>query len=163
MMNATEERHLSPQGFAGGRLNKSARPMSGNKSDGTRSTSPSYESHPDWQLRDLVFSGLTVPAERGHRLVSQACQSSQVGVVLNISAHPPTPYLEVERAAALVRSVAKGKVIHHADTSEDELVYSGLTHYEFVRPFPRIGYTAFIFATGQGNCWSYHNGCRSIW
>ncbi|KAI9572635.1 Formamidopyrimidine-DNA glycosylase N-terminal domain-containing protein [Boletus coccyginus] len=40
---------------------------------------------------------------------------------------------EVERAAALIRSVAKGKVIHHVHTSEDELVYSRLSHLEFAK------------------------------
>ncbi|KAG6371622.1 hypothetical protein JVT61DRAFT_9335 [Boletus reticuloceps] len=44
--------------------------------------------------------------------------------------------LEVERAVALIRSVAKGKLIHHVDTFEDELVYSGLTHHQFVRLSP---------------------------
>lgn len=50
---------------------------------------------------------------------------------------------ELERAAALVRSLADGKIVH-VDSYEDELVYSRLTHHEFVRLSlaSRLGYTA---------------------
>ena len=52
VMNATEERHLSPQGFPGDTLNKTGRPMGGTRSDGD---SRSYQSHLDSQLPHLVF------------------------------------------------------------------------------------------------------------
>ena len=43
-----------------------------------------------------------------------------------------TRVLEVERAASLVRTVALGKTITKVDTTEDTIVYSGITREEFV-------------------------------
>ncbi|KAI6032053.1 hypothetical protein BKA83DRAFT_4488637 [Pisolithus microcarpus] len=40
---------------------------------------------------------------------------------------------EVERAAALIREHAVGKLIHHVDTFDDSLVFSGFAHLEFAR------------------------------
>ena len=40
---------------------------------------------------------------------------------------------EVERAAALIRSLALGKIIVEVDTVQDDIVFSGITHTEFVR------------------------------
>lgn len=40
---------------------------------------------------------------------------------------------EVEYAAALIREHAVGKLIHHVDTFDDSLVFSGSTHQEFAR------------------------------
>lgn len=44
-----------------------------------------------------------------------------------------TFHTEVERATALIRSVACGKVIVRVETSEDTIVYTGTDHTEFVR------------------------------
>lgn len=40
---------------------------------------------------------------------------------------------EVERAAALVRTLALNKKIEKVLTSEDALIFSGISHQEFVR------------------------------
>ena len=42
-------------------------------------------------------------------------------------------FVEVERAASLTREIAQGRVIERVETTEDNLVYSGITHEEFVR------------------------------
>ena len=42
---------------------------------------------------------------------------------------------EVERAARLLRDIAKGKKIVNVDSNEDTIVFSGITHAEFVRSF----------------------------
>lgn len=41
--------------------------------------------------------------------------------------------IEVERAASLTREIAQDRVIERVETTEDSLVYSGITHEEFVR------------------------------
>ena len=56
------------------------------------------------------------------------------GTILNLlhealANHEP----EVERAAALIRSIALGKRIVDVDSVQDDIVYSGITHTEFVR------------------------------
>ena len=40
--------------------------------------------------------------------------------------------VEVERAAALLRSIAKGRQIARAEAVEDTIVFSGTTHADFV-------------------------------
>ena len=40
---------------------------------------------------------------------------------------------EVERAACLVRTLTQGKVIGNVETTEDTIVFSGITNEEFVR------------------------------
>ena len=42
-------------------------------------------------------------------------------------------FVEVERAAKLVRDIALGNRIVDAETIEDSIVYSGTSHHEFVR------------------------------
>lgn len=42
-------------------------------------------------------------------------------------------FLEVERAAKLLRDIASGKTITQVDTVEDTIVFAGITHEEFVR------------------------------
>ena len=46
------------------------------------------------------------------------------------AAHDAT---EVERAAALIRSIALGKNIVKVNSVQDDIVFSGITHTEFVR------------------------------
>ena len=41
---------------------------------------------------------------------------------------------EVEKAASLVRTVALGKTIVKVETAEDAIVFSGVTHTDFVSP-----------------------------
>ena len=40
---------------------------------------------------------------------------------------------EVERAAKLLRDISKGKKVVEVDTTEDTIVFAGVTHEEFVR------------------------------
>ena len=42
-------------------------------------------------------------------------------------------YIEVERAVKLLQQVAEGKRISSIQTFPDSIVYSGVTHEEFVR------------------------------
>lgn len=39
---------------------------------------------------------------------------------------------EVQRAASIIKQVAKGHLIRRVETSEDKIVYSGTTHNDFV-------------------------------
>lgn len=56
------------------------------------------------------------------------------GTILNLSHEVLTDHEpEVERAAALIRSIALGKRIVDVDSVQDDIVYSGITHTEFVR------------------------------
>jgi formamidopyrimidine-DNA glycosylase len=39
---------------------------------------------------------------------------------------------DVERAAKLIRDTAKGRVIQRVETKEDTIVFSGVSHDDFV-------------------------------
>ena len=41
--------------------------------------------------------------------------------------------IEVNRAANLVKAFAAGKIITSVETNEDTIVYSGISHADFVR------------------------------
>ncbi|KAF8446287.1 DNA glycosylase/AP lyase [Boletus edulis BED1] len=77
---------------------------------------------------------------------------------------------EVERAVALISSVAKGKLIHHVDTFEDELVYSGLTHHQFAGEIAhrtiihvaRYGKYFYIQLDGEGRMPVFHFGMTGM-
>ncbi|KAI6136940.1 Formamidopyrimidine-DNA glycosylase N-terminal domain-containing protein [Pisolithus sp. B1] len=73
---------------------------------------------------------------------------------------------EVERAAALIREHAVGKLIHHVDTFDDSLVFSGFTHQEFAREITgrmvedaaRYGKCFYIQLQGSGRTPVLHFG-----
>ncbi|KIK99896.1 hypothetical protein PAXRUDRAFT_822259, partial [Paxillus rubicundulus Ve08.2h10] len=77
---------------------------------------------------------------------------------------------EVERAAALVRTLAKGKIIRHVETTQDKLVYSGITHDEFagevtgriVKGAARYGKCFYIELEGEGRMPVLHFGMTGI-
>ncbi|KIJ68770.1 hypothetical protein HYDPIDRAFT_25023 [Hydnomerulius pinastri MD-312] len=77
---------------------------------------------------------------------------------------------EVERAAALLRDVAKGKTIHHVETTEDKLVFSGITHDEFaretrgrtVKDVARYGKCFYIELEGEGRMPVLHFGMTGM-
>ncbi|KAF8845434.1 hypothetical protein BDN67DRAFT_458095 [Paxillus ammoniavirescens] len=77
---------------------------------------------------------------------------------------------EVERAAALLRTLAKGKVIRRVETTEDKLVYSGITHDEFageisgrtVKDAARYGKCFYIELEGQGRMPVLHFGMTGM-
>jgi len=48
------------------------------------------------------------------------------------SAHHTSIVSEVERAAALIRSIGTGKRIKKVETVADTIVFSGMTHEDFV-------------------------------
>ncbi|KAI6045152.1 DNA glycosylase/AP lyase [Pisolithus marmoratus] len=73
---------------------------------------------------------------------------------------------EVEHAAALIREHAVGKLVHHVDTFDDRLVFSGLTHREFAREITgravedaaRYGKYFYIQLQGSGRMPVFHFG-----
>ncbi|KIM54247.1 hypothetical protein SCLCIDRAFT_1222215 [Scleroderma citrinum Foug A] len=73
---------------------------------------------------------------------------------------------EVERATALLRQHAVGKTIHHVDTFEDKLVFSGFTHEDFAREITgrvvenaaRYGKCFYIQLQGEGRIPVLHFG-----
>ncbi|KAG9314670.1 DNA glycosylase/AP lyase [Chiua virens] len=77
---------------------------------------------------------------------------------------------EVERAASLVRSIGKGRVIHHVDTSEDQLVFSGLSHRDFameisgrtITDAARCGKCFYIQLDGNGRMPVLHFGMTGM-
>ncbi|KAH7929366.1 AtMMH-1 [Leucogyrophana mollusca] len=77
---------------------------------------------------------------------------------------------EVERAAALVKLVGKGKSIRHVDTAEDTIVYSGVSHEEFAREITgrtvkdaaRYGKCFFIELAGVGRMPVLHFGMTGM-
>ncbi|KAF9229685.1 hypothetical protein BS17DRAFT_723761 [Gyrodon lividus] len=77
---------------------------------------------------------------------------------------------EVERAATLIRTVAKGKIIHHVETTKDKLVYSGVTHEEFAREISgrtvkdaaRYGKCFYIELEGKGRMPVLHFGMTGM-
>ena len=98
-------------------------------------------------------SGLTVTSAW---LIS--CQNFQVSVspplakFIYTAAHSlHAPVTEVERAAALLRSIGLDKQIKKVDTVEDKIVYSGTSGEEFVR-----------FSTRPIRGYGSDNGSRSM-
>ena len=75
------------------------------------------------------------------------------------------PVSEVERATALLRQHAVGKTIHHVDTFEDKLVFSGFTHEDFVSHQPVFLRCPKLihFATGPRDHWPSGRKCCSLW
>ena len=70
---------------------------------------------------------------------------------------------EVEKAASLVRTVALGKTIVKVETAEDAIVFSGVTHTDFVSPlitdFPYVSY----IMSGSRAQWPHSEECGTIW
>ena len=50
---------------------------------------------------------------------------------------------EVERAAKLLRDISKGKKVVDVDTTEDTIVFAGVTHEEFVRILDQLHVLAY--------------------
>ncbi|KAL4069354.1 DNA glycosylase/AP lyase [Scleroderma citrinum] len=77
---------------------------------------------------------------------------------------------EVERAAALLRQHTVGKTIHHVDTFEDKLVFSGITHDDFaheitgrvVENATRYGKCFYIQLRGKGRTPVLHFGMTGM-
>ena len=62
--------------------------------------------------------------------------------------------IEVNRAANLVKAFAAGKIITSVETNEDTIVYSGISHADFVRlELQPHGILSHIYP-GQGSYWS---------
>ncbi|CAL1696716.1 unnamed protein product [Somion occarium] len=77
---------------------------------------------------------------------------------------------EVERATALIRSVACGKVIVRVETSEDTIVYTGTDHTEFAKELTgrsvvdaaRYGKVFYIKLDGEGRAPVLHFGMTGM-
>ncbi|KAF8488177.1 hypothetical protein JB92DRAFT_3090830 [Gautieria morchelliformis] len=77
---------------------------------------------------------------------------------------------EVERAASLTREIAQGRVIERVETTEDALVYCGITHDEFanaitgreVKGVGRYGKVFYITLDGEGPSPVFHFGMTGM-
>src|SRR6266702_6449148 len=66
-------------------------------------------------------------------------------------AHPARRPAEVERAAALLRSIALGKQIKRVETLQDDIVYANTTHDAFVGSFwCTLPVISILMAWGKG-------------
>ncbi|TBU58805.1 hypothetical protein BD310DRAFT_818463, partial [Dichomitus squalens] len=77
---------------------------------------------------------------------------------------------EVERAARLLREVAKGKIIVKVDSDEDAIVFSGITHVDFasevsgraVKDVQRYGKVFYVELEGDGRHPVMHFGMTGM-
>ncbi|KAI0033741.1 AtMMH-1 [Vararia minispora EC-137] len=79
-------------------------------------------------------------------------------------------FIEVARAAELVRSLAENKVIEHVETSEDAIVFSGISNSEFadeltgrtVKSVGRYGKVFYLELDGDGRMPVLHFGMTGM-
>ncbi|KAF6766463.1 AtMMH-1 [Ephemerocybe angulata] len=79
-------------------------------------------------------------------------------------------FLKVERAAKLLRDVAKGRQVMKVDTFDDQIVYAGTTHQEFeqelsgrvVKDVQRYGKVFYILLEGEGKHPVLHFGMTGM-
>ena len=60
-------------------------------------------------------------------------QPPAFGMMLGQSDDGRLVITEVERATKLLRDISKGKKVVDVDTTEDTIIFAGVTHEEFVR------------------------------
>ncbi|TFY72260.1 hypothetical protein EVG20_g769 [Dentipellis fragilis] len=77
---------------------------------------------------------------------------------------------EVERAAALIRSLALGGAIDKVETAEDTIVFSGISHEEFakeitgrtIKEVGRYGKVFYLILDGEGRMPVFHFGMTGM-
>jgi hypothetical protein len=80
-----------------------------------------------WVANIVTFIGLAL---KNHARIARFVLLQLGNMLL---AHPGWRLAEVERAAALLRSIGLGKQIKRVETLQDDLVYANTTHDAFVR------------------------------